>query len=414
MFKSINRKSLLLFLYFFCVIAAFWTLKPLRTSSVVKAFGPDYYPLIKQGVVLLIPLILAGYAYLTCAMARGRLVLTITAGFLAADIALWALSNAYPSNTLKVMFFYYVDTYITVMVTLFWTYMNDVFEPEEAKQYYGFIGAGGLVGGIAGSMISGWASTILGDHILLAAGGFMLPIFFIISLLEKDRGPSDMRGVCESEHKSMSQVFTEGVSVVLRSKYMMGVVAVVGIYEIASTIVDYQFNAAVAGAFSSRTDMAGFQGKVFFFAQFASLAVQLLLTSFVHKRYGVLTGLFFLPVVLLAGTGSFLFFPILPAITLAIAGEASMAYSINQSSKEILYVPLDPISKYKGKAFIDMFVLRAAKTVGAMFLLAYTLWLRHRGVPAETLTVACILLILAWLYVIKALGTRPEYRALRN
>lgn len=257
-----KKKSILLFLFFFCVIAAFWTLKPLRTSSVVKSFGPDYYPLIKQGLVVFIPFVVALYSIMTCKLSRGRLVYVITGLFLIGDIALWGLFRAMPSNWIKIVFFYYVDTYITVMVVLFWSYLNDVFKAGEAKKYYGFIGAGGLVGGIVGSSISGWASNLLGDNIILVAALFMVPIVVIVGILEQDAPPSDMSVVCaKKEGDSMGTVLSEGVVTVLRSKYLMSVVAIVGIYEIISTIIDYQFNASSALAFSSRADMAGFQGK---------------------------------------------------------------------------------------------------------------------------------------------------------
>ena len=89
-----------------------------------------------------------------------------------------------------------------------------------------------------------------------------------------------------------------------------------------------------------------------------------------------------------------------------------MSYSINQTSKEILYLPLDPVSKYKGKAFIDMFVLRAAKTLGAVILLCYTLFLKHHGVPAGVLTLAAVAALAAWVYAILGIVTRPEYQTL--
>ncbi|MBI2981909.1 MAG: hypothetical protein HYY44_06415, partial [Deltaproteobacteria bacterium] len=147
----ISKKPILLFLYFFCVIAAFWMLKPLRTSGVVKAFGPDYYPLIKQGVVFLIPFVLTLYNMMTCFLSRPRMVAFFTGLFLAGNGIFWWLFQGPSSSAVLVAFFYYVDIYVTLMVTLFWTYLNDLYEANEAKKYYGFIGAGGLLGGIAGS-----------------------------------------------------------------------------------------------------------------------------------------------------------------------------------------------------------------------------------------------------------------------
>ncbi|MGI9301676.1 MAG: NTP/NDP exchange transporter [Gammaproteobacteria bacterium] len=407
------QKILLLFLFFFFVIAAFWTLKPLRTSSVVKAFGVDYYPLIKQGVVLFIPFVVMFYSMMTSMLSRRHLVQFFTAIFIVFNVVFWCLFQWTPAGWVKVAFFFYVDTYITVMVALFWTYLNDVYKPDEAKRVYGVIGAGGLTGGIVGASISGWASELLGNNIVLVATVLLVPIAVIIRLLEESAG-KDAQPVIAASGKgdrSPGKVFFEGATTVLKSRYLLSVVAIVGLYEIISTIIDYQFNASASAAYETRDALAGFQGKVFFIAQIFALGIQLFITSWVHRKFGVLTGLLFLPLALMTGSVMFLIAPLLSVITLVIASEAALAYSINQASKEILYVPLDAVSKYKGKAFIDMFGLRAAKTVGAIILLVYILVLRDYGFGVGFLVGVCIVALVGWLGAVWYVGNAFVERA---
>lgn len=153
---------------------------------------------------------------------------------------------------------------------------------------------------------------------------------------------------------------------------------------------------------------------MFFVAQLFSLGVQLLVTPWVHRKLGVLAGLLFLPAALLLGSAAFLLVPVLAVITFAIGSEASFSYSINQASKEILYVPLDKVSKYKGKAFIDMFVLRAAKTLGAAVVLLYTFWLRGFGLSPRWLMVVGIAGIFIWLFSIRVIHNSSAYRQIRS
>jgi ATP/ADP translocase len=91
-----------------------------------------------------------------------------------------------------------------------------------------------------------------------------------------------------------------------------------------------------------------------------------------------------------------------------LAEDASFAYSINQVSKEILYVPLDPASKYKSKAFIDILGIRFAKAIAAGVILIYTLWLKKAGVPSTVLMGMNIILICFWLYAIYVVGREFE------
>ena len=78
----------------------------------------------------------------------------------------------------------------------------------------------------------------------------------------------------------------------------------------------------------------------------------------------------------------------------------------------MLYVPLDTISKYKSKAFIDMFVLKGAKAIGGGLLLLYTLWLSHYAWVTRPLVVLGIIMIIVWLicarYVGKSFATRSR------
>jgi len=104
------------------------------------------------------------------------------------------------------------------------------------------------------------------------------------------------------------------------------------------------------------------------------------------------------------GSGVFFFFPTFSIITYLIGGETTACHSINQVSKEILYVPLDIIPKVKGKAFIDMFVLKGVKALGAAMLLVYSFWLSKIGFTSQFLMTVNICLSIIWLYAVFYVG----------
>jgi len=392
-------RAALLFAFFFLIISAFWTLKPLRTSTVVKALGITYYPLVKQGSLLLIPFVMFVYYTMTRYLNRPQLVHFFTSIFCLGNLLFWGLFTWAPTTATKVAFFYYIDIYITVMVVLFWTYLNSVYTAGDAKKVYGTIGAGGILGGILGSGIAGWLSTTLGDSIILVSTVFLLGIYSIVNALEKGQPPTSLSVPVDTESKKNGWAsYTEGIRVVWSSKYLLAIVAIVGLYEIISSVIDFQFNASTSAAFASRLDMAGYQGRVFNSAQIISLAVMVFLTPFVHKKWGMLVGLAFLPAVLFTGSIAFVLIPTLAIITFTIGAETAFAYSINQASKEILYVPLDAVAKFKAKAFIDMFVFRFAKALGGTVILMALFWME--GGSSRLLMLGNIVLIAVWLFAI--------------
>lgn len=408
----------LLFAFFFFVIAAFWTLKPLRTSSAVKEFGIELYPLLKQGIVIVVPLIVSLYSLLANKLSRKQLVYSLTGYFLAANLVFWYLLTFRPSAGVQLAFFFHVDTYVTVMVTVFWTYLNDIYQEVGARKVYGLIGTGGLAGGVLGALVSGWASELLGSHIVLVSALFMAPVLGAVFLLERGRVPtatgpavSPSDRVAAGARQDRLGLITEGMTSVLRSKYLLAIVVIVGAYEVISTIVDFQFAGAAAAAYESRDAMAAYQGKVFFAGQIASIGVQIALTTLVHRKYGAAAGLLFLPLALLLGTTAILAVPVLGVIAFTIGSEAAFGYSINQSSKEILYVPLDPVARFKGKAFIDMFVLRAAKTLGAGLLLGYVFWLEPLGAGSWFLSLIVVGAIAGWLVAVRYVSRVVKQRS---
>ena len=104
-----------------------------------------------------------------------------------------------------------------------------------------------------------------------------------------------------------------------------------------------------------------------------ALVVQLFLTTFVMRRFGLTVALLVTPAVMIFGSLGFLAVPILWTGSLLNTADSGFAYSINQSAREALYTPTTRDEKYKAKAFIDMFVQRFAKALAVGVSLTITL-----------------------------------------
>jgi AAA family ATP:ADP antiporter len=163
----------------------------------------------------------------------------------------------------------------------------------------------------------------------------------------------------------------EGARLVFRSPYLLSIVAIVGLYEIVSTVMDFQFTSTVANYLEGKAIGEQFS-TVFAITNVVSMIVQLFLTSFIMTRFGVGTALMVLPVAALSGSVGFMALPVLWMGSALNTIDNAFSYSINQSAKEALYVPTTQDEKYKAKAFIDMFVQRFAKAVAVGVSLAIT------------------------------------------
>jgi len=287
--------------------------------------------------------------------------------------------------------------------------------PDAAKRLYGMVGLGGVSGGAVGSIfVAGFIGSIDLVGWLWIAFGVGLAIFLVAfaagrMVAQAERAaplspPAPRPAAANPDGGVGGNPALEGAKLVFRSSYLLAIVAIVGIYEIVSTILDFQFTSTIAHYLKGPAIGAHF-ATVFAITNVVALLVQLFLTSLVMTRFGVGIALLVLPVAILGGSAGFMILPILWMGSLLNTVDNGFSYSINQSAKESLYVPTTREEKYKAKAFIDMFVQRFAKALAVGISLGITAvftdfdsirWLSAITVP----------LILVWIVAARYAGRR--------
>jgi AAA family ATP:ADP antiporter len=196
----------------------------------------------------------------------------------------------------------------------------------------------------------------------------------------------------------------EGAKLVFCSRYLLAIVAIVGFYEMVSTIMDFQFTASVEYFLSGSSIRVHFS-QVFAITNISAMIVQLVFTSFVMTRFGVGTALLILPIAALGGSAGFFLLPALWTGSFLNTADNAFSYSINQSAKEALYVPATREEKYKAKAFIDMFVQRFAKAVAVgISLLRSAFFPGFSTLRWLSLVVSAILIV--WIFAARYAGRK--------
>jgi len=270
-----------------------------------------------------------------------------------------------------------------VLTTQFWILVNDVFNPREAKRLIGFFGSGGILGGVAGGVLTGFAARGMEPHdLLLFSAVFLLGALAVVAALFSGRGPSRAaagavpRPEAPPSSAGPSKVgFWDCARSVRKSRYLMLIAAVVMVTGIVSTFIDWQSKTIIY----QKVDQANLNLTSFFgFFNSGLLAFaflfQLVLTSRFIERFGIRLGLMIYPAVLLAMSLGIAVRPDLLWLALGIKGsDKALSYSLNQSARELLYIPVVPELKYRAKIFIDMFLNRFSKAVGGLVLIVLIL-----------------------------------------
>ncbi len=419
-FMNIRREELpqvlLMFSYFFLVITSFWILKPLKKSIFIQFYrdtGFHFFgvsldaaqaELIAKVANMFVALVAAAaFAYFSQWFRRQQLTYVFS-GFVVACYFYFIWTIHEPTGHTVWSFYFFGDLYSTLMVATFFAFLNDSVDPEKAKRVYGLVGLGGVAGGALGSSAVAakisdltlqewlWICFVVAVMIvgIAAAAGRLFAHDIPVSPQPKDKP------------QSRENPATAGGRLVFQSRYLLAIVAVVGLYEMVSTIMDFQFTSTVAH-YREGPAIGVHISRVFAFTNWVALIVQFFLTSFVMTRYGVGMALLFLPVAALLGSTGFLLAPLLLVGSFLNTADNGFSYSINQSAKEVLYVPTTPDEKYKAKAFIDMFIQRFAKAlaVGLSLLITFS----FRGFESvRWLSLATVLILVFWIAVARYAG----------
>ncbi len=412
-------QALGMFAYFFLVISTFWILKPLKKGIFIGHYDDLGFDLggwhmnaaqaelLAKVLNMFVAVVaVAAFSFLARALRRQGLTLAFSAFFVAAFVVYAAaLSDAGAATVWT--FYLFGDLYSTLMVATFFAFLNDSVSPASAKRLYGLIGLGGVSGGWFGTEVlriyirdlstSQWMWVCLLVTLAIAA------IAFIVG--RRVDGQADVTVAAptkQADEPSAGNPAFDGAKLVFRSPYLLSIVAIVGLYEMVSTIMDFQFSSTIAYYLSGDELRVQF-ANVFAFTNRFAFVVQLLLTSFVMKRFGVGVALLFLPVAALAGSAAFLAAPILLVGSALNTADNGFSYSINQSAKEALYVPTSRDEKYKAKAFIDMFVQRFAKALAVgLSLLITTFFTGFESL--RWLSLVTVVILILWIIAARYAG----------
>ncbi len=411
-------RSALMFVYFFLVIATFWILKPLKKALFVSFYdqhgfslhgarvGAADAELFAKGLNIAVAYVgMVAFVRLSTRLRRERLSAALAAFCALACVAFAAALRA-PGAATVWSFYLFGDLFSTLMVAGFFAFLNDSVDPDGAKRTYGVIGLGGVLGGVFGSGILASLIDRLSrpEWALLCAGSSLAILLVAVAAGRAVR----KAGAAEAPPRAPSSAAEarerrSGARLVLGSRYYLAILGIVCVYEIVSSVMDFQFSWTVSSFLDG--DAIGQQfARVFLITNVASLLVQIFVTTPVMRR-GVTAALLVLPAAAGLGSLTFALAPLLWTGSLLNTYDNAFSYSIQQSAKESLYVPAPADEKYRAKAFIDMFGQRVAKGVGVLLSLAISLSLKDM-LAVRFLSLLTLTLVGVWLFLARYAGKR--------
>jgi AAA family ATP:ADP antiporter len=277
-------------------------------------------------------------------------------------------------------FYVWISVLNLMLVSIFWSFMLEMFDDGQSKRLFGFIAAGGTLGALIGPAVAGLTVTSIGNAgvLYVATGGFVAAILCQRLLMRLWAARRTKAGTAAADGTRADAGLGgnpfAGISIVLKSPYLIGIAVFVTLLSLVNTILYFEQLRIVNDAFPDREQRTQVFATIDVVVQSLTILSQLFLTGLIASRLGVRTLLTAVPVMLSVGFlvlmvfGAFGTVAMLALMVLRRWGE----YAFIRPGREMLWSRLDTESKYKAKNFIDVPVYRAADYVGAQANTALT------------------------------------------
>lgn len=355
----------LMFGYGFLALTSYYVIKPVRNSIFVDRVGADQLPFVYILTAVFVIALMVVYSRYVERVGRLELLLWSLGALSAVLVGFWWLLRGGSTFWTSGAFYIFGKLYPLILVSQFWLVANLLFSTSQARRLFGPIGVGLILGGVAGSVVSGAMAEVVGSEaLLLIAVGILGVCALIILRLAPEMGEgSDASG------RLTEEVSGSAVALLRRSSHLKTIALILGVTIVVGTLIDWQFNRAVEIHVVGEDAKTRFFGTFFGVLNVASVAVQVLFTGWVLRRFGLQVALLVLPLGLTVATAGVLAVPVLLTASLAKGTEGALRYSLDQATRELLYLPVPLHVKYKVKPLIDLAVYRGGTGVGGVLLL---------------------------------------------
>jgi AAA family ATP:ADP antiporter len=342
--------------YFFFLLGGYFMLRPLRGA--VAANSSDVLHWLYTATFVAMLALVPAFGFLVSRFRRGQFIPAIYAFFIA-HLLLFAtgFEGGATPTWMQRAFYVWLSVFNLFVVSIFWSFMADIFRPGQAQRLFGFIMAGGSIGAIIapsvtkGVVVHGGASGVM----LVAAA-----CLGVATLLAVLLGRYARRQANDRHSEVIGGGIWEGAVQVFRSEYLLYACLLMLLHNLTSTFL---FNGL---AVLVDQHIEGFEQRTMFFShvdqvvQLIAFAFQFFITSRLVRHFGMQRTLVLIPAALAGGlalVGSSLGLVLFAAVQVA---QRSLNYGVLGPAKEMLFTVVDRETKYKSKNFIDTVVYRGS------------------------------------------------------
>ena len=357
-------KSLALFFAnSFLLLFSYYVAKALREAFLLSEFSAQVRAYAVAIIAVLLMFIVPASGLVRRRLDGARLLRAVIL-FFAANLVIFA-ALAKSGARIGLAFFIWVAIFAVMVPSQFWAFAADTFNLKSGQRLFPLIMIGGNLGALAGAKCAQLAIGVLSPQELMLVATMALLITLGISGRAAAAAPEGSRAESrEHEHRPLNVL--GGIGLVLRERYLLLVAIFVVLLNWINTTGEFILaDLVLRNAGNDSAKIAAFYGDYQFWVTLAGLSLQLFLVSRIYRWVGVAGAILVLPILAAIGYGMAAFIPIFSMIRLVKIAENSVDYSVMNTTRQALFLPVSRDAKYEGKTAIDTFFWRFGDLVQA-------------------------------------------------
>jgi AAA family ATP:ADP antiporter len=426
----------------FLLFCAYYVIKPIREALILSGGGAEVKSYAAAGQAVLLLGLVPAYGALADRLPRRALLNAVTAFFVGCLLVFYALTHA--NVSVGVVFFLWVGIFNLMIVAQFWSFANDIYTKEQGERLFALVAFGGSLGAVIGSALTERLIPLVGiPQLLLVAAGFLvlatlvsnvvdgrerakheqhLPPALTSAELPAATGEYQIQMVEDTKKLTISMPGTGArgrrgtFSLVFSDRYLLLIaflmlllnwVNTTGEYILGRTVAataNAAVNAGQANGLSVEEYIGRFYSSFLFVTSIAAMLLQLFVVSRLIKYLGVQVAILVLPILAFTGYAILAFAPVLAWVRAVKIAENSTDYSVQNTVRNVLFLPTSREQKYKAKQAIDSFFVRAGDVLSAGLV-----YLGTTALGFSTTGFARVNLLLAGAWILLAVAVGREY-----
>ena len=373
-----GRGAVLLSVQAFSILFAYYLLKVTRDALILSEGSAELksYTNAAQAAILMVVVPVFARVYHRLGHEGGKhLLISRIMLFFISNVFLFAIAYQLGLRV-GVAFYVWLGIFSVMVLAVFWGFSADLYNVKSGQRIFPLVAAAASGGAYFGSRATGWWEPVVGHGgVMITAGLLLLLPCWLSGRTEETIPPGSASHIPDEFHSSPPPV-SEGFMVVFRSYYLtiiaffiilLNLINTNGEYILASLVTQEADRLQAAGLLSAGRDsyLAAFYASYNAWYTLAGFLIQLFLVSRIFDKVGVGGAILVLPALMLVSYSMIFLVPLLVVARVALIAENSVNYSLLNTTRQALFLPVRRDEKYVGKNCIDTFFSRCGDVLSA-------------------------------------------------